>query len=143
MSDATGDPRVGLGVVVFRDGKFLLGKRKGSHGAGEYSPPGGGLEHGESLEECAKREVMEEAGIEITNIRFLCVFNQRFYPPNHFVNIGLVADWKSGEPKVMEPEKCDGWDWFTLDDLPSPMFKTFKYYEMALKGEGHYWDPPQ
>lgn len=143
MSDATGDPRVGLGVAIIRDGKILLGKRKGSHGAGEYSPPGGGLEHGESIEDCARRETLEETGIQITNIRFLCLFNQRFYPPNHFVNIGVQADWKSGEPKVMEPEKCEHWGWYPLDDLPQPLFGTMPFYVKALRGDGFYWDPPQ
>lgn len=60
---------VGVGVMIFdKDGMILLGKRKGSHGAGEYSFPGGHLEYGESFEECAKREVMEECGIEIKNL---------------------------------------------------------------------------
>jgi 8-oxo-dGTP diphosphatase len=39
-----------------------------------------------------------------------------------YVHIGLVADWKSGEPKVLEPEKLESWDWYSLDALPEPMF---------------------
>ena len=44
-------PKVGVGVMVFKDGKILLAKRKGSHGAGEYAFPGGHLEFGESFEQ--------------------------------------------------------------------------------------------
>lgn len=39
-------PRIGVGVLIFRDGKLLLGKRRGSHGAGDWSAPGGHLEFG-------------------------------------------------------------------------------------------------
>jgi 8-oxo-dGTP diphosphatase len=74
-------PRVGVGVMVVREGKVLMGKRKSSHGAGEYSWPGGHMEHMESFEECARREVREETGIEITNVRFLRLLNFKNYPP--------------------------------------------------------------
>lgn len=61
-------PKVGIGVMIFRDGEILLGKRKGSHGDGEYAFPGGHLEYMESFSDCARREVREECGIEIANI---------------------------------------------------------------------------
>lgn len=73
------DPRVGIGVMVIRDGKVLLGRRQGSHGAGHYAWPGGHLEYMESFEECAKREVREETGIEIDNVRFLRLYNLKQY----------------------------------------------------------------
>ena len=46
------EPKVGVGVFVFRGNKLLLGKRKGSHGAGEWSLPGGHLDPGEDLIDC-------------------------------------------------------------------------------------------
>lgn len=46
-------PQVGVGVLILRDGKVLLGRRKGSHGAGCWSAPGGHLEFGEVVEDCA------------------------------------------------------------------------------------------
>ncbi len=61
-------PKVGIGVMILKDGKVLLGKRKGSHGAGQYAFPGGHLEYMESFEDCARRETREECGIEIQNI---------------------------------------------------------------------------
>ncbi len=57
-----GKIRVGVGIMIFKDGKVLMGRRKGSHGAGEYAFPGGHLDFGESFEDCAKRETLEEAG---------------------------------------------------------------------------------
>ena len=94
-------PQVGIGVMIFKGGKVLLGKTKGSHGAGEYAFPGGHLEYMESFEDCAKRETLEEAGIEIENVRFNCLSNVTSYKPKHYVHIGVVADWKSGDPMVL------------------------------------------
>ncbi|MEK7551937.1 MAG: NUDIX domain-containing protein [Patescibacteria group bacterium] len=133
-------PKVGIGVFVFKDGKVLLGKRKGSHAPGMYAGPGGHLEYMESIEDCAKREVKEEAGIEIENIKLLCVSNLKTYAPKHYLDIGLVADWKSGTPKVLEPEKCEGWNWYSLDNLPKPLFATLANYIEALKTGRNYFD---
>jgi len=116
-------PKVGVGVMVFKDGKVLLTKRKGSHGAGEYSFPGGHLEYMESFEDCAKRETREECGIDITNIRFLYVTNVKKYFPKHYVHIGMVADWESGVPTTMEPDKAEEWKWYSIDALPAPLFE--------------------
>ena len=56
-------PKVGIGVLVFNDlNQLLLGRRTSAHGEGEFGPPGGHLEFGESFEDCAIREVKEEAG---------------------------------------------------------------------------------
>ncbi|KAK5163876.1 uncharacterized protein LTR77_010270 [Saxophila tyrrhenica] len=66
--------RVGVGVFVFKDhndAHFVLGKRKASLGAGTYSLPGGHLEFGETFEQCAVREVKEETGLEIGEVRYL------------------------------------------------------------------------
>ena len=133
-------PKLGVGIMVLRDGKVLLGKRKGSHGAGEWQFPGGHLEYMESLKECARREVKEEVGIEINNIRFLFLANVKKYKPKHYVNIGLVADYKSGEPKTLEPEKSESWGWYDLDKLPSPMFEMCRLSFESFKTGQNYFD---
>jgi 8-oxo-dGTP diphosphatase len=84
-----------LGVMIVKDGKMLLGKRKGKHVPGVYAWPGGRMELDESFEECAKREVMEETGMEIENIKFVSVFNIRSFKPDNYVNLTFVARWKS------------------------------------------------
>ena len=115
-------PLVGLSVLVVKHGKLLLGKRRGSHGDGEYAAPGGHLEHLESFQVCAEREVLEETGIEIGPLRFLRVLNATQYAPKHYVDLAFVAEWCGGEPEVREPDKVDRWDWYAIDDLPSPLF---------------------
>lgn len=126
-------PKVGIGVMVFKDGKVLLGKRKGSHGAGEYAWPGGHLEFMESIIDCAKREVLEETGMEIRNVNFLRLMNFKTKEGKHYVDIALTSDWKNGEPKILEPEKCEGWDWYALNDLPRPLFGTIEPSVKAYK----------
>lgn len=133
-------PRVGVGVMVLKNGRLLLGRRKGSHGAGEYAYPGGHLEHLESFAECAAREVKEETGIEIGPIRFLRVLNTTEYAPKHYIDVAFAADWVSGEPQVLEPEKIDGWAWYPLDALPAPLFGTIPTALEALQSGRTFWD---
>lgn len=57
--------KVGIGVMIWKDGKVLLGKRKGSHGEGTYAFPGGHMEYMESFTDCVKRELEEECGLKI------------------------------------------------------------------------------
>jgi 8-oxo-dGTP diphosphatase len=132
--------KVGIGVMIMKDGKVLLGKRNGSHGAGEYAWPGGHFEYMESFEGSLKREVMEETGMEIQNVRFLRLLNLKQYAPRHYVDLGFIADWKSGEPKVMEPDKCEGWDWYDIDHLPQPLFGTVDTFIEAFKTGKNFWD---
>ena len=125
-------PLVGICVIVVKRGKILLGKRRGSHGAGEYAAPGGHLEHGESFAGCAAREVLEETGITIGPLRFLRVLNCTSYTPKHYVDIAFAAEWKAGEPEVREPDKVERWDWFDPDNLPSPTFAMLPSAIIAL-----------
>jgi 8-oxo-dGTP diphosphatase len=127
-------PKVGIGVLVFKDGKILLGKRKGAHGEGEYAGPGGHLEFGETFEECATREVKEETGIEIENVRVISLSNLLLWEGKHYVDIGVMADWKSVEPQVLEPERCESWDWYDPLSLPKPLMGNVeRYYINAIK----------
>lgn len=115
--------RVGIGVFVFKDGKFLMQQRKGSHGAGSWSVPGGHLEFGESFEDTARREVKEETNLEIKNVRFGAVTNDYFEDEGkHYVTVWMLSDWVEEEERITEPDKCIAQAWHTFDDLPSPLF---------------------
>ena len=116
-------PKVGVGVIVVKGGKVLLGKRKSAHGEGLWGFPGGHLEFNESWEECASRETMEETGVAIQNIRFGTATNDIFLAEKkHYITIFMLADYDSGDVEVMEPEKCERWEWFLWDQLPQPPF---------------------
>ena len=131
--------KVGIGILVFKDRKVLLGKRRESHGKGEYASPGGHLEFNESIIDCAKRECREEAGIEIKNIKFLRFSNMRKYG-KHYVDIGLIADWAGGDPTVLEPSKMEKWNWYNLDNLPKPLFGVINHTSEALKTGRNFFD---
>lgn len=132
--------RVGVGIMVFKEGKVLLGKRKSLLGKGEYAGLGGHLEFGESIEACAKREAKEEAGIKIKKIKFLCLSSLKKYQGKHYIDIGLTAEWAIGKPKTMEPEKCEGFAWYELENLPSPLFAAENNYLVALKSSQNFFD---
>jgi 8-oxo-dGTP diphosphatase len=106
-------PRVGVGVFVFKssqDPHFIVGRRKGSLGSGLYirpylyslpltqsdagtiALPGGHLEHGETFEACAAREIKEETGLVIENIQFVTATNTVFKEQGkHYVTIFMLA----------------------------------------------------
>jgi 8-oxo-dGTP diphosphatase len=114
-----------MGVLVMRRGRVLLGRRRGSHGEGYYAAPGGHIEFGESFEQAARREVREETGLEIADLKLLSVGNYVFKREDgerHYIDVDFVCEAPAGEPLSAEPEKCDGWDWYDLDDLPQPLF---------------------
>lgn len=93
-------PKVGVAVFCLNSqGDFLLGKRKGSNGHNSWGLPGGHLELGEEFEECAAREVMEEVGLELRNVRFVTAVNNVFAERQHYVTIFLAGN-VDGEPQV-------------------------------------------
>ena len=133
-------PVVGVGVIVVREGKLLLGRRKSSHGRGHYSSGGGHLEYMEGFETAVRRELKEETGLEVSELRFLCVINLKQYAPKHYIDIGFIANWQGGEAKVVEPDKFESWDWYDLNALPEPLFGAIPYYLEAYKTGKQYFD---
>ena len=124
MVETAPSVRVGLAVFVWKDGKFLVLKRFGAHGTGQWSVPGGHLEFGETLELGARREVMEETGLSITNVQFLALTNDEFKAAgSHYITVWLRSDWVSGEPTILEPTKCTAQTWCDFQSLPQPLFE--------------------
>lgn len=118
-------PKVGIAVIIIKGQKVLLGKRKGNLGKDTWGFAGGHLEFKESWEDCSIRETKEEAGITIKNVRFAAVRNTIFSIENkHYVTVFMSADYESGEPTVLEPDKFECWGWFDWDHLPEPLFPT-------------------
>lgn len=122
-------PRVGTGVWVVRNGKVLLGYRTWKHAPNTWSPPGGKLELYETPEVCAVRETLEETGIKVENVRFITFTNDVYEEvQQHYITLHFVADWKSGEATLTEPEKFAEWRWCEWGKLPEPLLRSAKNF---------------
>lgn len=122
-------PHIGVGVMVWNGDRLLLGRRISRHRENSWQFPGGHLEFGETVEGCARREVAEEAGISIANIRHRGFSNDVFIDAGrHYVTLFVSADYVSGEPTVMEPDKCEQWRWFQWGQLPEPLFAPIRSF---------------
>ncbi len=118
---------VGVGVLVVHEGLVLLGKRRGSHGAGCWSAPGGRLEFGEQIEQCAARELSEETGLTASSFE-LGPYTNDIFPEvrEQYITIMVVARGIKSNPLNLEPEKCEGWAWFRWGEWPTPLFQPVK-----------------
>ncbi|MFA5134836.1 MAG: NUDIX hydrolase [Patescibacteria group bacterium] len=116
-------PLIGTAAIIVRNGRVLLGKRKNSHGHGDWGFPGGHLEFGEAPEDCIRREVREETGLAVRSITAAPYTNDYFPEKNkHYVTLFFIVTCKPGEPIIRESEKLERWEWYPWDKLPDNLF---------------------
>jgi len=116
-------PAIGVGVLVWREKQLLLGRRITKDQDSCWQFPGGHLENGESVIECARREVLEESGLKIKLPRHLGFTDKPFdVGQRKYITLMVSCVYESGEAQVLEPEKCSGWGWFDYQQLPAPLF---------------------
>ena len=124
-------------MIITKDDKVLLMKRKGPHGTGTWSTPGGHLDVGETLEGCAAREAKEEVGVEVVDIRFRAVTNDIFESEEkHYITIWMEGT-PTGEPRIAAEREVEEIGWFAWDALPQPLFLPL---ENLVKQNSH---PPK
>lgn len=122
-----GAPRVGVGIIVRKGTEVLLLRRHRTHGAGSWSTPGGHLDFGESPEECAIRECLEETGVTVTSVRFRGLTNDVFTDEGkHYVTLWMEAEYHSGELAVRAKYEASEVAWFQIGKLPQPLFAPFQ-----------------
>lgn len=116
-------PKAAVNAFVIKDNRLLLGRRKNSAGDGDWGLPGGHLEFMEHLSDGIKRELEEETGLKAKKLSFLHIINDlRTEDNSHYIHVNFLIENYEGEPKLMEPDKCYGWKWFDLDNLPKNIF---------------------
>lgn len=108
-------PRIAPAIIAaITKGDEILLARGTRFAAPMYSVLAGFVEAGETLEECLRREVMEEVGIEVQNIKY---FGSQSWPFPHSLMVGFTAEYASGEIRVDPSEIVDA-HWFKRDNLP-------------------------
>ncbi|MTD13988.1 NUDIX domain-containing protein [Nakamurella sp. YIM 132087] len=116
------EPRSGCGAAIVVDGSILLLRRRNDPEAGAWGVPGGKIDLFETVEQAVRREIAEEAGIELGALRLLCVVDQIDRDAGeHWIAPVLLARDITGEPRIMEPHKHSGLRWFPLGEPPAPL----------------------
>ena len=102
-------------IMLVRRGDELLLARSPHFPPGMYSALAGFVEPGESIEETVRREVREEVGVEVGEVRYFG--SQPWTFPNSLM-IGFLADHAGGEMRIGDPLEIEDARWFRADDLP-------------------------
>jgi len=115
-------PIAGVGVVVFRNEEVLLVKRKKAPYKGQWSIPGGKQRLGETVTKAARRELMEETGVEVNELTLIDVID--IIVPDeegkilyHYIVADYRAHWLSGE--CSPGDDAQDVQWFNLNKLGS------------------------
>lgn len=146
---------IGVGVFVRRGDKILIGQRGRLcvRGKDMFCLPGGMLEHPETFAQCAIREVREEAGIEvwpytISDVPFSIpgllavtdhfdIDQQRDGNLVDHLSFWMMTTYASGEPEIMEPDKCVGWEWIR----PAALIERLGHTCENPTHPQYYWTP--
>ena len=143
--------RAAVYVIPKRGDEILLFRRFNTgFGDGQYSFPAGHVEEGESVTATAIREALEEAsiGLGVDDLHFAHILHRHSEDGLVYFDFFFVVERWQGEPKVMEPHRCDGMAWVPWQDLPANTLPYIRFViekiftQTALFSE-HGWTPAQ
>ena len=127
---------IGINALIINDkNQILLGLRSGNRGgSGTYGLIGGKAKNGETIEEPAKREIYEETGlvVNIDDLEIINLFTTQSTADIMFYQIGVLVKKYSGEPKNMEPNKCDELKYFDLNKSNIELYLKNKFYDKKV-----------
>ena len=130
-------PLTGVATLIIDDGKLLLGFRKKSPGKNSWQCPGGLLEAGESVFDCAIRETREETGLEISNLKYAPYTNNYFEQDEfHSVTLYVTAGLAGGQLEKRELDRAKNWAWFEKDKIPEPLFLPL---QLLMQEQPGFW----
>ncbi|MCL4353916.1 NUDIX domain-containing protein [Patescibacteria group bacterium] len=127
---------VGVGAAIFNpEGKLLLTLRgqKARNEKGKWELPGGGVNIKETFEQALRREIKEELDIEIKILELLGICDHIIYEENqHWVSPTYICKISKGKPKILEPEKCANFGWFTINEARKLPLSIITTYDLSL-----------
>ena len=122
-------PEVGVAVILTRDDQVLLMKRKGPHGPGTWTVPGGHMDLGETPEQCGARECKEEIGVDVVDLHFRAITNDIFEGEDRqSISIWMDGRIQSGEPRIVAEKEASEIGWFSWDALPQPLYLPLRNF---------------
>ena len=132
---------VAVNGMIHRGGKFLIVKRNDEEIAfpGKWQIPGGKLEAEENCKDCLMREVMEETGLKVKNLKLLKDYEFTRPDGHHVVGIVFLCDWESGEVKLSDAHT--DFKWVTVEEakeydlIPNMWERQFLLVEKIMKEE--------
>jgi predicted alpha/beta hydrolase family esterase len=132
------DLPIGINAIVLNDkGEMLLARRANRFGAGTYGLIGGKLKFGETFEKCMKRELKEEANLDVEEEDLEIINLANTITNKHFLQIGILVKKYKGTPTNMEPNKCDDIGFFDINNMPE-LFVATKPNIMLYKNKQFY-----
>lgn len=127
---------VGVGAAILNeDGKLLIARRSlaAKNERGKWEIPGGAVEFGETFAQALKREVKEELDVEIDLLELLGICDHLLPEERqHWVSPTYLCRIVSGNPRIVEPHKCDEIGWFTLADAATLPLSVVTQYDIDL-----------
>ena len=124
--------RAAVYFAPIKDGKILMLRRFNTgYADGKYSFVAGHIDGNETVSQAMVREAKEEAGIDIhpNDLKFLNVLHRKS-PDREYIDFFFTASTWTGEPEIMEPDKCDDLRWFDLNKIPE---NTLDYIKKIIK----------
>jgi 8-oxo-dGTP diphosphatase len=121
-----------VAVVVTHQQKVLFGKRVSGTTEYEWQLPGGWIEIGETPQLAARREVVEETGIQVADLQFVGITNNIFSAQNHSISMYFEAECvDAGSLQVGEASKCISWVWKYWEEVSDNLFLPLQLFKQS------------
>jgi len=121
-----------VAVIVTHARKVLFGRRLTTSGGSEWQLPGGWIEIGESPQQAARREVIEETGLLLRDLRFVATTNNVFSAQKHSITLYFEAECVNEDSLIVaQPDKCSDWEWKYWAEVTDNLFLPLRLLKQS------------
>jgi 8-oxo-dGTP diphosphatase len=121
-----------VAVIVTHAGKVLFGRRLTASGGSEWQLPGGWIEIGESPQRAARREVIEETGLLLGDLRFVATTNNVFSAQKHSITLYFEAECVDDDSLIVtQRDKCSDWEWKYWAEVTDNLFLPLRLLKQS------------